>query len=94
MNARRDPAWPRRFQLFRHQDVSGVSGVGVVAFGTIYPSGLVTLCWLGEHPSVTTWGSLTDLLAVHGHDGATEIVWIDEPDPSEARATRTMEYAC
>lgn len=68
---------PRRFRLHRHYDVSGVSGTGTVAYGTLYPGGQVTVCWLGDHPSVSTWSSLSDMLAVHGHDGATVIRWID-----------------
>lgn len=68
---------PHRFQLYRHADVSGVSGTGTVAYGTLFPGGLVALCWPGEHPSLATWQSLDDLIAVHGHDGATVIKWID-----------------
>lgn len=33
---------PRRFTLHRRYDVTGVSGTGVIAFGTLYPSGRVT----------------------------------------------------
>lgn len=70
---------PRRFQMYRHHDVSGVSGTGLIAEGTEYRDGVVSLRWYGEHPSEVWWPSVDEILAVHGHQGATEIRWIDEP---------------
>ncbi|MGH3646655.1 MAG: hypothetical protein ACRDTM_05715 [Micromonosporaceae bacterium] len=70
---------PRLFALYRHLDLSGVSGTGVVAYGTVYPSGRVTLCWLGRttgHPSVGVYDALSAVTAIHGHHGHTEIVWL------------------
>ncbi|MEV0291822.1 hypothetical protein AB0H36_47525 [Kribbella sp. NPDC050820] len=64
-------------ELFRHRDVTGTSGTGVVAQITQFSNGMVALCWLGEHPSVSVWDSLEALLAIHGHDGATVIYWDD-----------------
>ncbi|GAA3153037.1 hypothetical protein JOF29_008709 [Kribbella aluminosa] len=74
---------PRRFLLVRHKDISGVSGTGLVAEGTLWSSGAVALHWPG-HPSATSvWSGILDLIAAHGHDGATEIEWIDDgPDIS------------
>ncbi len=65
----------RLFQLHRTTDFSGVSGTGVVAHGVVFPDGVVVVRWRGERASTVVWGSLDDVLAIHGHDGATQIVW-------------------
>lgn len=64
------------FHLVRHEDISGISGTGVVAEGVQWSNGQVTLCWRGEHSSVAVWPSLEDAMAIHGHDGATEAVFL------------------
>lgn len=67
----------RRFELHRDRDVSGVSGVGVVAEGVQFTDGSAAIRWHGEHPSVVFWGSVSDAMDVHGHGGATRLEWID-----------------
>lgn len=86
-------AVPRRFYLDRSTDVSHVSGTGDVAWGTWYPNGLVNLCWKGDALSTTTFVRFDDLVRVHGHNGATQVVWIDPPGPDIANtnATSTSE---
>jgi hypothetical protein len=69
---------PRRFELVRHRDVSGVSGTGVVAEGIEWSDGTVALRWGGHYPTTTVWQDGIDaLLAIHGHNGATVIRWLD-----------------
>ena len=69
---------PRCFQLVRHTDVSGVSGTGVVAEGVEWSDGTVTLRWGGRFPTTTVWQDGVDaIVAVHGHDGASTIRWLD-----------------
>jgi hypothetical protein len=70
---------PRRFALARHVDYTGVSGVGVVAFGMVFSDGHVVLRWCSSHPATSTWASLEDMLAIHGHGEDTSIQWIDAP---------------
>lgn len=71
---------PRRFALHRVHDVSGVSGEGVVAFGTVYGTGRTTLAWCaGDIASVTVYDSPEQVVRVHGHGGSTRLVWIDRP---------------
>jgi hypothetical protein len=86
---------PRRFQLLRHTDISGVSGTGVVADGVLWPDGTASLRWKGERPSTVHWDRIADAEAVHGHGGATEIVWLDEgddyPGPTEQYARGWIE---
>mgnify|MGYP001593738916 CR=1 FL=1 len=68
----------RRFYLNRKEDPSGISGVGIVGEGWLDPLGEAILVWLvGEHKSTEIHHSIEDLLAIHGHSGATEVVWID-----------------
>lgn len=69
----------RRFVLRRHHDVTGVSGTGDVADGVLWPDGTASVRWRGEHPSVVHWdrGRLS-VETIHGHGGATEIVWLDD----------------
>lgn len=77
----------RRFELVRHEDESGVSGTGVVAVGVEFPNGFVEIQWLNDHnPSVSTEanghasypGGIEDVIEVHGHDGRTEVRWVDD----------------
>jgi hypothetical protein len=70
---------PRRFALVRHVDYTGVSGIGVVAYGIAFSDGHVALRWCSSHPATSIWESLDHMLAVHGHGEATSIQWIDTP---------------
>lgn len=67
----------RRFQLVRHVDVSGVSGTGAVAEGVEFTDGTVSLRWYGEWPTTSLWPDIRAVEAVHGHNGATTVDWID-----------------
>ncbi|WP_207944587.1 hypothetical protein [Actinomadura rubrisoli] len=69
---------PRRFQLARATDVTGVSGVGLVADGVLWPDGAVSVRWRGEMPSTVAWECLDHVVQVHGHAGHTRILWLDD----------------
>lgn len=75
------------FVFQRDTDITGVSGTGTVADGVIWPDGSVAVRWRGERPSTVVWGSLADAVAVHGHDGATRVVWADAPTTGDDDAT-------
>lgn len=68
----------RTFQLHRDIDVSGVSGIGVVADGVRFPDGTAVLRWRSEFASTVVWPSVEAAMVVHGHDGKTRLVWNDE----------------
>lgn len=68
---------PRLFELYRHKDVSGLTGVGTVAWGAEWPDGTASLRWATEHPSTVAWASVDRIIAVHGHGGLTELRWLD-----------------
>jgi hypothetical protein len=69
----------RRFILVRHEDVSKVSGTGVVAQGIQWPDGTVSMRWSnpGLPSSFACWDNIEAIERIHGHQGKTEIEWID-----------------
>ena len=67
----------RRFLLIRDEDVSGVSGTGVVAEGVVFSTGKVVLSWCSAYRSVTVYDTIGDLETVHGHEGRTRTEWLD-----------------
>jgi len=84
-----DDHLPRRFELVRIEDYSGVSGTGVVATGVEYPDGAVHLQWRNEGNDDLNTDSngcafkpapdgVEATVEVHGHEGRTEIRWVDE----------------
>ncbi|MFF7171120.1 hypothetical protein [Streptomyces pseudovenezuelae] len=82
---------PLRFTVRRHHDVSGVSGDGNVADGVLWPDGTANIRWRGEHPSAVFWDrGRVSVEFIHGHQGATEIVLVDQdgetPVPAPAAA--------
>ena len=73
-------AYARPFVLMRDTDVSGVSGTGVVADGCAFPDGTVALRWRGGNPTSVVFhdNGVASVEAIHGHGGATRIVWLAE----------------
>lgn len=69
----------RRFVLRRDEDVTGVSGTGVVAEGVEFSDGTAVIRWLGQNRSTVVWPDVATAEAVHGHDGRTRVVMEDEP---------------
>ena len=67
-----------RFVLVRDEDVTGVSGTGVVAEGIIFTSGEVVIHWLREPFSMGLYQSLEDVIFIHGHGGRTKMQFIDQ----------------
>ena len=68
----------RLFELYREEDESGVSGVGVVAYGVEFPDGVVALRWGSQPASTATYDNIEDMEAIHGHDGKTRVIWCEE----------------
>ena len=65
----------RTFKLVREEDVSGVSGVGEVAEGVEFHDKQCVLSWFGAHHSLEVHPSIDDIIAIHGHQGRTKVVW-------------------
>lgn len=72
-----DVQFGRPFVLVRATDVSGVSGTGIVANGIQWPDGQAAIHWTGSaYPTTTPHpGGMESVTAVHGHGGATRVVW-------------------
>jgi hypothetical protein len=70
----------RAFHLVRDTDLTGVSGTGVVAEGVAFSDGTVALRWLSAWPTSVVFHDrgIEAVEAVHGHGGATRIVWTEE----------------
>ena len=68
----------RIFELHRDVDTSGVSGTGRVAQGIIFDNGKVALTWLTKFTSVAVYDSIETAVNVHGHQGNTRFVYLDE----------------
>jgi hypothetical protein len=67
----------RRFVLIRAEDLTGVSGTGEVAEGTVFSSGLAVIHWLREPYAMGVYQTLEDVISVHGHEGRTQLQFID-----------------
>lgn len=73
----------RKFHLLRKKDESGVSGTGIVAVGIIFPSGRAIMEWVSKRTDANSLGiydDMADVEAVHGHAGATEVVYDDDEE--------------
>lgn len=68
----------RRFILVRAADVSGTSGVGVVAEGVEFSNGTVVMHWLSQLESIEVCANICVVDKIHGHDGRTTVAWIDQ----------------
>jgi hypothetical protein len=73
----------RTFRLVRTVDVSGVSGTGDVAEGVEFSDGTVALRWLSQWPTSVVFHDrgIEAVEAIHGHGGATRIVYDDPLAP-------------
>lgn len=68
------------FHLVRDRDATGVSGVGVVADGVVFPDGTAAMRWRGRVASTAVYSSIMDVTFIHGHNGATRVVSGPAPD--------------
>jgi hypothetical protein len=68
----------KRFNLYRKEDESGISGTGVVAQGVQFDDDTCTLRWLTGTASTAVYDSIDDIETIHGHGGKTIVDWIDE----------------
>lgn len=84
------------FRVHRDRDVSDVSGTGVVAEGVQFSDGWVVTHWLDQAPM---WEPKTDVwhhkgtgpvTKVHGHGGATRIVWTADQGAATRAARATL----
>jgi hypothetical protein len=65
----------RLFTLVRAEDVSGTSGLGVVAEGVEFSDGTCVLHWISQYHSVEICANLHVIEQIHGHEGRTKVVF-------------------
>lgn len=68
---------PKRFKLVRVEDESGVSGIGEVAYGVMFDDRTAALHWNTTTSSTTVYKDIDDVVFIHGHEGKTQLEWID-----------------
>lgn len=73
----------KTFYLLRHTDVNGLSGTGIVAVGVIYPDGKAHMQWVSFKSSFEMHNSIESLIDIHGHSGATELIYGDPPSDED-----------
>lgn len=64
------------FVLRRNEDVTGVSGTGIVADGAWFPAAgnsKAVVRWRGERGSTVVWDNIQHVREIHGHDGRTTV---------------------
>lgn len=71
----------RRFYLIRDADATGVSGTGIVAEGVVFEDGTAALRWKTQRTSTAVYASVDDIVAIHGHNGKTKVVFLDGVEP-------------
>jgi len=71
----------RLFQLHRDEDSSGVSGTGVVAEGVEFTNRECVIHWLAKRSSMGMYATIDDVVAIHGHDDRTKVVWVEASAP-------------
>jgi len=79
----------RDFILWRKTDVSGVSGTGLVAEGVQFSDGTCVCRWTTDTATTTVYASISDVLTIHSHNGATQIIWIDDLTDTEPHQANT-----
>lgn len=67
----------KRFVLQRDVDETGVSGTGMVAEGVQFSDDTCALRWRSGLASTAVYGSIDDVVAIHGHNGATRVTFVD-----------------
>lgn len=67
----------KRFQFVRNEDVSGVSGTGIVFEGVQFTDGRVAIRWLSKLSTTAIYDNIETLIAIHGHEGKGHLEWLD-----------------
>lgn len=70
------------FKLVRHEDETGISGVGEVAEGVVFEDGTVAMRWLTDTSSTALYSSIGDVVKIHGHGGKTHVRYDENSYPA------------
>lgn len=88
-----DKEMSRTFKLYRTEDISGVSGTGLICEGVLFSDGHAAIHWLGKYALTTPHpDGLSSVMAIHGHNGKTRLVWDDGPEDGEGFNEGDIHY--
>ena len=76
------------FYLLRHEDISGLSGTGVVALGVEFPNGKAVMQWVSYRTSLEICESVVNIEEIHGHGGKTEVIFGNPPAPCPPKSKK------
>ena len=85
----------KTFKLRRLEDVSGVSGTGIVAEGVEFHDGQVVMSWLGVHHTMVVAPNIQEIERIHGHGGKSVVEWdkvIYFTPPNTFRRRKARKY--
>jgi len=83
------PNEPSRGTIVRKVDTTGISGIGHIAEFCVFSDGAAVIRWLGGPPQNQPKFEFFDepgiepFIQISGHNGNTEVVWIDPPAPQQ-----------
>lgn len=83
---------PARGAVIRKRDGTGISGLGHIAEFCVFSDGATAIRWLGGPPQNQPKFEFYDnpgirpFIQISGHNGNTEVVWIDGNPDEEAEA--------
>lgn len=78
----------KTFTLIRLEDVTGISGTGIVAQGVEFDSGRCVMEWLTAFKSIGVYQNSNELIQIHGHDGKTVMQYDDGPFDENGRSAK------
>lgn len=67
------------FEVYRFEDVTGVSGTGTVMEGIVLSDGSALTAWVNSPVKTCTYwpGGLDEIKRIHGHDGKSVVLLHD-----------------
>lgn len=65
----------RMFRLNRLEDVTNISGTGIITEGIEFSNGRIVLMWLASD-SLGVFDDMQAMLNVHGHNGKTVVEYV------------------
>lgn len=77
-----NPKLSRLFYLIRKSDPTGISGIGKVLDGVIFPTGQVVICWRESHIDLNPFGH-SSISVYNSFDDFKDIHIKNNPNDSE-----------
>lgn len=73
----------RNFILDRKQDITGISGTGIIAYGVQWtPGGLCDMYWLGTK-TTGQYPSIDSIKSTHCYNNNASVIWLQDDHYTE-----------